>query len=63
MSEPVFLPLMTHDQPDTAERVRRAVQAIPFALPERIAKRMAAMDAETSLAVALILEREEAECP
>ena len=30
----VFLPLMTDDQPDTAERVRWAVQAIPFALPE-----------------------------
>jgi hypothetical protein len=30
----VFLPLMTEDQPDTAERVRWAVQAIPFALPE-----------------------------
>jgi hypothetical protein len=23
------------DQPDTAERVRRQVQAIPFALPEK----------------------------
>jgi hypothetical protein len=31
----VFLPLMTEDQPDTAERVRWAVQAIPFALPEK----------------------------
>jgi hypothetical protein len=34
MIEPVFLPLMCEDQPDTAERVRRQVQAIPFALPE-----------------------------
>jgi hypothetical protein len=33
--EPVFLPLMVEDQPDTAERVRLAVQAIPFALPEK----------------------------
>jgi hypothetical protein len=32
----VFLPLMTEDQPDTAERVRWAVQAIPFALPETL---------------------------
>lgn len=31
----VFLPLMTDPQPDTAERVRLAVQAIPFALPEK----------------------------
>lgn len=30
----VFLPLMREDQPDTAERVRLAVQAIPWALPE-----------------------------
>lgn len=35
MSEPVFLPLMTIDQPDTAERKRREVQAIPFALPTK----------------------------
>jgi hypothetical protein len=32
---PVFLPLMTRDQPDTSERTRLAVQAIPFALPEK----------------------------
>jgi len=31
----VFLPLMIESQPDTAERVRLAVQAIPFALPEK----------------------------
>lgn len=35
MSEPVFLPLMREPQPDTAERKRREVQAIPFALPEK----------------------------
>jgi hypothetical protein len=35
VSEPVFLPLMREDQPDTAERVRRQVQAIEWALPER----------------------------
>lgn len=33
--EPVFLPMMTEPQPDTAERVRLAVQSIPFALPEK----------------------------
>lgn len=33
--EPVFLPLMLRDHPDTHERTRLAVQAIPFALPER----------------------------
>ena len=32
----VFLPLMTDDLPDTAERVRWAVQSIPFALPEPV---------------------------
>ena len=32
---PVCLPLMTRDQPDTAERKRLEVQRIPFALPER----------------------------
>lgn len=35
MSEPVFLPLMREDQPDTAERVRLEVQRIPFALPPK----------------------------
>lgn len=34
MSEPVFLPLMTADQPDTAERVRRDVLSIEFAIPK-----------------------------
>ncbi len=29
----VFLPLMTRDQPDTAERARLAVYQIPFAIP------------------------------
>jgi hypothetical protein len=31
--QPVFLPLMVEPQPDTAERVRRQVQAIEFAFP------------------------------
>lgn len=33
--KPVFLPLMTRAQPDTTERKRLEVQAIPFALPEK----------------------------
>jgi hypothetical protein len=33
--DPVFLPLMVEDQPDTAERTRLAVQAIEFALPDK----------------------------
>ena len=32
---PKLLELMPADQPDTAERTRLAVQAIPFALPKR----------------------------
>lgn len=32
---PAAFPLMTHPQPDTAERTRLAVQSIPFALPEK----------------------------
>jgi hypothetical protein len=34
-SAATLFPLMTKDQPDTAERTRLAVQAIPFALPEK----------------------------
>jgi hypothetical protein len=34
-SQAVLLPLMTQPQPDTAERVRLAVQKIPFALPPK----------------------------
>lgn len=32
---PVFLPMMSRPQPDTAERTRFAVQAIAFALPPK----------------------------
>jgi hypothetical protein len=32
---PVFLPLMTRDQPDTSERTRLAVQAVEFAMPAK----------------------------
>lgn len=31
----VFLPLMVQDQPDTADRKRRAMEAIEFALPPK----------------------------
>jgi hypothetical protein len=34
-SPATLFPLMTKDQPDTAERVRWAVQALPFALPPK----------------------------
>ncbi len=36
MSKPpaVFLPLMTEPQPDTADRVRRDVLSIEFAIPK-----------------------------
>lgn len=34
-SPATLFPLMTKDQPDTAERVRLAVQSIPFALPKK----------------------------
>lgn len=34
MTPAVLLPLMTEDQPDTAERLRQAVRRIEFALPE-----------------------------
>lgn len=30
-----LFPLMTQPQPDTTERTRLAVQAIPFALPKK----------------------------
>lgn len=41
MTVAVFLPLMTEDQPDTAERIRLAVYQIPFALPEKRSERPA----------------------
>jgi hypothetical protein len=34
-SPATLLPLMVEDQPDTAERVRRQVQSIPWALPPK----------------------------
>lgn len=34
-SPATLFPLMTQNQPDTAERVRLAVQTIPFALPPK----------------------------
>ena len=34
-SAATLFPLMSRNQPDTAERVRLAVQAIPFALPKQ----------------------------
>jgi hypothetical protein len=34
-SPATLLPLMVEPQPDTADRVRRQVQAIPWALPEK----------------------------
>lgn len=36
LEKPVALPEMRKPQPDTAERTRLAVQAIPFALPEKV---------------------------
>lgn len=33
--KPVFLPMMTLDQPDTAERKRLEMQRLPWALPPK----------------------------
>lgn len=35
LQKPVFLPMMEHDQPDTAERKRLEMQRIPWALPAK----------------------------